>query len=289
MSDKSKGGGPKTDKGKAISSRNSITHGLTAKNWINDDEQALFDTTVEALTHDFNPQSHIEQMLIAKLAECTVRLTRIQRVEGAMFDLTSSEATHPDLSIQSLSNNNEDLSQAVKDTSPLKLEFNPNRFNEKTNLLDEIKDHKLDDISNWEYVEINMPCTTTYIIQECLNDNITLPDLLEQEPSNPNAMQIVFVGAKQEGSEIEKDQALTISKIKEGSENIKPSELYKYLENLSQAAIQDLQVQNVLKNLDERVQQVKNSAITDTQKLSLVQRYRTADERQFSKTLGELF
>ena len=65
MPDKSKGGGPKTDKGKAISSRNSITHGLAAKSWINDDEQALFDTTVEALTHDFNPQSNIEYQLNA--------------------------------------------------------------------------------------------------------------------------------------------------------------------------------------------------------------------------------
>lgn len=71
MSDKYKGGGPKTDKGKEISSRNSITHGLTAKNWINDNEQDLFDTTLEALNQDFNPQTHIEEMLIIKLAECT--------------------------------------------------------------------------------------------------------------------------------------------------------------------------------------------------------------------------
>jgi len=33
---------------------------------------------------------------------------------------------------------------------------------------------------------------------------------------------------------------------------------------------------------------MQEAAMPDTQKLSLVQRYRTADERQFSKTLGEL-
>jgi len=105
MTNKSKGGGPKTDNGKAISSRNSITHGLTAKRWINDDEQSLFDTTVEALSKDFDPQTSIEKILISKLAECSVRLARIQRVEDAMFNLASSEASHPDLSIKSLSNN----------------------------------------------------------------------------------------------------------------------------------------------------------------------------------------
>ena len=68
MTRKSKGGGPKTDNGKAISSRNLITHGLTAKRWINDDEQDLFNATVEALTQDFDPRTSIEKILISKLA-----------------------------------------------------------------------------------------------------------------------------------------------------------------------------------------------------------------------------
>ena len=124
MSNKNKNSnGPITDEGKAISSRNSTTHGLTAKSWINDTEQELFDATLGEFNQDFNPQSHIEKMLISKLAECTVRLARMQRVEDAMFDLASSESAHPDLSIISLSNNNEDLSHAVKDTSPIKLQI----------------------------------------------------------------------------------------------------------------------------------------------------------------------
>ena len=45
-------GGPKTDKGKAISSRNSTTHGLTARLWLNNNEQSLFDMTVEAFMDD---------------------------------------------------------------------------------------------------------------------------------------------------------------------------------------------------------------------------------------------
>ena len=66
-------GGPKTGKGKAVSSRNSVTHGLTARRWLNAEEQALFDETVEAFNADFDPQSSIERVLIVKMAECTVR------------------------------------------------------------------------------------------------------------------------------------------------------------------------------------------------------------------------
>ena len=173
--------GSKTDEGKAISSRNSITHGLTAKSWINDTEQELFDATLEELNQDFNPQSHIEKMLISKLAECTVRLSRMQRVEDAMFDLASSESAHPDLSIISLSNNNEDLSHAVKDTSPIKLQFNADEFTNKMDLLDEIKSQNFDDVSNWSYIESNMQRTAKYVIQECLDNNIRLHNFITKK------------------------------------------------------------------------------------------------------------
>jgi len=282
--------GPKTDEGKAISSRNSITHGLTAKSWINDTEQELFDATLEELNQDFNPQSHIEKMLISKLAECTVRLARMQRVEDAMFDLASSESAHPDLSIISLSNNNEDLSHAVKDTSPIKLQFNADEFTNKMDLLDEIKSQNFDDVSNWSYIESNMQRTAKYVIQECLDNNIRLHNFITKKTSQSNVMKIILVAAKEKDAvkENTNNPILTSSEITESSKNIKSSNLHKYLDSLSQTLIKDLQVQTVLKDLDKRIQQIKNSAIPDAQKLSLVQRYRTADERQFSKSLGEL-
>jgi len=282
--------GPKTDEGKAISSRNSTTHGLTARRWLNVNEQSLFDETVKNLTVDFDPQTSIEKILISKLAECTVRLMRTQKVENAMFDLASSESAHPDLSIISLSNNNEDLSHAVKDTSPIKLQFNADEFTKKMSLLDEIKSHNFDNISNWNYIENNMQGTAKHFIQECLDNNIRLHNFITKESSQSNVMKIIIVGAGDE-DEVEEntnDPILTVLEITESSKDIKSSDLHKYLNNLSQTLIKDLQVQTVLKDLAKRIQQIKNSAIPDTQKLSLMQRYRTADERQFSKTLGEL-
>ena len=88
-------GGPKSNETKAISSRNSITHGLTARRWINDNEQSLFDVTVSEFMDDFDPQTYIEKILITKMAECSVRLLRIQNVESSMFDLIfASDSRH---------------------------------------------------------------------------------------------------------------------------------------------------------------------------------------------------
>ena len=61
-------GGPMTGKGKAVSSRNSLTHGLTARRWLDANEQSLFDQTIAEFSADFDPQSSIERVLISKLA-----------------------------------------------------------------------------------------------------------------------------------------------------------------------------------------------------------------------------
>ena len=73
--------GPKTGKGKAVSSRNSLTHGLTARRWLDTNEQSLFDQTVAEFSADFEPQSSIERVLISKLAG----LNQIGELSGHSF------------------------------------------------------------------------------------------------------------------------------------------------------------------------------------------------------------
>ena len=168
MTNKTKhSGGPNTDKGKTISSCNSITHGLTARRWLNAEEQALFNETFEAFNNDFDPQTSIEKALIVKMAECTVRLMRIQQTENAMFDLASSEAGHPEESIRSLDNSSEKLTQAVYDAASANWQLNSGAFAKNMNILDEIDRQNLSDISGWIYVEDNMPITSNYIINKC--------------------------------------------------------------------------------------------------------------------------
>jgi hypothetical protein len=45
--------GPKTNKGKAVSSRNSTTNGLTARRWLNTEEQARLNQIGELSGHSF--------------------------------------------------------------------------------------------------------------------------------------------------------------------------------------------------------------------------------------------
>ena len=286
MSSKPKhSGGPKTNKGKAISSRNSTTHGLTARRWLNAEEQALFDETVEAFNADFDPQTSIEKVLIVKMAECTVRLMRIQNRENAMFDLTSSEAGHPEESIKSLDNGSDRLIEAVGLASSMDWQFDLNAFVSKMTVLNEINRQNIKDVVSWIYVEDAMPIVAHYITKKCTKENLNLDDFISRETDQP-ANQIIRI-VKKEGASYA-NESLSYEEFIEGTHEISPSSLQKYLNKLAYGLSENLQAQLVLKDVEQRTQQIKDAAMPDTQKLSLIQRYRTADERQFSKTLGEL-
>ena len=278
--------GPKTGKGKAISSRNSLTHGLTARRWLDTNEQSLFDQTVEEFSADFEPQSSIERVLISKLAECTVRLMRIQQTENAMFDLASNEAGHPEESIRSLDNSSEKLTQAVYAAASANWQLNSGAFAKNMNILEEIDRQNLSDISGWLYVEDNMPVAADYIIKKCTGERLNLRDFVSRETDQSRNIKVRLI-VKKEGDSNE-SAPLSIEEITENSHKISSSSMQAYLDFLADSLAKDLQVQFILKDLDKRTQQIKDAAIPDTKKLGLVQRYRTADERQFSKTLGEL-
>jgi len=286
MTNKTKhSGGPKTNKGKAISSRNSTTHGLTARRWLNAEEQALFDETVEAFNTDFDPQTSIEKVLIVKMAECTVRLMRIQNRENAMFDLISSEAGHPEESIKSLDNGSDRLSEAVGLASSMDWQFDLNAFVSKMTVLNEIDCQNIKDVVSWIYVEDNMPIVAYYVNKYCTKENLNLDDFISRETDQPTHQIIRIV--KREDTSYTKE-SLSYEEFIETTDKISPSSLQKYLNKLAFSLSENLQAQLVLKDIDHRTQQIKDAAMPDTQKLSLIQRYRTADERQFSKTLGEL-
>ena len=278
-------GGPNTDKGKAISSRNSTTHGLTARRWLNAEEQALFDETVEAFNADFDPQTSIEKVLIVKMAECTVRLMRIQNRENAMFDLASSEAGHPEESIKSLDNGSDRLSEAVGLASSMDWQFDLNAFVSKMTVLNEIDHQNIKDVVSWIYVEDNMPIVDYYITKYCTKENLNLDDFISQEMDQP-VHQIIRIVNREDTSYTK--EPLSYEEFIESTHEISPSSLQKYLNKLAFGLSENLQAQLVLKDIEQRTQQIKDAAMPDPKKLDLIQRYRTADERLFSKTLKEL-
>jgi hypothetical protein len=130
-----------------------------------------------------------------------------------------------------------------------------------------------------------MHLTADYICEKCIKENLSLYEFISRETdqSNTHRVKVTIVSASSP-----KEKSLPRKDILKDIQKIKSSALQEYLEIIIHRIAIDIQVQYILKDLDKRTQQIKDSAIPDTQKLSLIQRYRTADERLFSKSLGEL-
>ena len=274
--------GPKTDEGKAISSRNSVTHGLTARHWLDANEQSLYEEIVENLIVGFDPQTYIEKMLITKMAECDVRLRRIQNKETYMFDLASNEAENVIEAIKSLSNGHKLDPRLIDSMATARLgnpTNNPRIIEDKVRLMDEIDFQNLSDVSGWGYVEKHMPMVESYINKKCAEEDLDLYSFIFRETDDSINLnkKVILLGVP--SPEIE---------VIHGPNKIQSTLLQRYLEQLSRNLGSDIQAQMTLNNVEKRSQQVKDAAIPNAQELNLIQRYRTANERQFSKTLGEL-
>ena len=78
--------GPRTEEGKARSSRNAVTHGLTAKDLVLDgDDRVEFDALLAGYQADIRPQGALQQSLFHQLVVAAWNLRRIQRMEAALL------------------------------------------------------------------------------------------------------------------------------------------------------------------------------------------------------------
>ena len=77
-------GGPRTERGKAVSARNGVTHGIFAS-WLDAAEQELYTTQVEKLMAEYDDGTATARMLVEKVAGVMVKQRRIQMVEDALY------------------------------------------------------------------------------------------------------------------------------------------------------------------------------------------------------------
>jgi hypothetical protein len=83
--------GPKTPKGKAIASRNSLRHGLTARTVVLAEEsQAEFDALLANISSDRNPVGELEIQLTGEIAACMWRLARARQHESTLLEVTTN-------------------------------------------------------------------------------------------------------------------------------------------------------------------------------------------------------
>lgn len=84
-------GGPKTLQGKARSSKNATSHGLTSVAPSNSNEKALVDSYSKELIEYYKPESPLEQLQIRRIAMCRAKLAYLYDLEQVKLALAVKE------------------------------------------------------------------------------------------------------------------------------------------------------------------------------------------------------
>ena len=274
-------GGPVTKKGKQVSSRNALSHGLTAKKWINPEEKQSYQDFHSALIDDYQPQTVMESTLIEKLADIKVRLERFHCAEDHLFWLAREKAISPDLVVKSFGVDD----QAVID------DISDHAFGvEKTNrpiaeqLFNELIRHDEDDISGWGYIRDNMPLLRKHVMTECKKEKINIEQLISRYKPKTNQLTPVTIGI----STNNEPEPLTEEELNQSGLKV-PRELFiAFIKALYKHTKRRSITNYVIESFPQREQQLKHAALPDLSEMDRLMRYRTSLERQFSKTLGEL-
>lgn len=274
-------GGPVTKKGKQVSSRNAISHGLTAKKWINPEEKQSYQDFHCALIDDYQPQTVMESTLIEKLADIKVRLERFHCAEDHLFWLAREKAISPDLVVKSFGVDD----QAVID------DISDHAFGiEKTNrpiaeqLFNELIRHDEDDISGWGYIRDNMPLLRKHVLNECKKEKIDIERLISRYKQKTNQLTPVTIVI----STNHEPEPLTEEKLNQSGLKVPREHFIAFIKTLYKQTKRRSITNYVIEGFLQREQQLKHAALPDSSEMDRLMRYRTSLERQFSKTLGEL-
>jgi hypothetical protein len=84
--------GPRTPEGRAAVRLNGVTHGLSAKTLVlNDESESDFHAVFDSLEAEHQPSTPTEELLVSQLAMATWRLRRLYHLESSFISITTGD------------------------------------------------------------------------------------------------------------------------------------------------------------------------------------------------------
>jgi hypothetical protein len=278
--------GPRTKAGKKVASMNATRHGLTAKNWLNTQEQERYQSLLVSLTEEYEPQTPTENLLVERVATITTRLNRFQTVEDTLFALAREKAGSDHNVINSFGLTGESASDAASIMSRI---MNPDDINPA--LYEELSGIKdLDNISGYGYVLNHLPELRKKLFRECREEYLDIYGLIGGRASRRNqdtVLRFRFVGVDPDGTvvipPVKTDDELDKSGFK-----VSAADIVAYIREQHGKIKRKLSISKFLDERIRRTQLLTDSAMPNSDELDRLMRYQTNLDRQLSKALGEL-
>lgn len=276
--------GPKTIEGKLISSQNSLKHGLTAKRWLDSEEEGRYQDLISQLIQEHQPFGTLEQIQIERIANCTVRLERVQSIETAMFLQAQRRSEDPTQFVESWGFDMENDRIVIQEfgmelvgiyQTPLGLD--------DPDIVIEIACHNLGKINSMDDFRNEMPNLHEHLIGECIKRNTDIGEYIKAYRKGVDRLPGISIGGKERNYKDDKNKVL-----KNSNGKFSVSDLHNYID-IKAAEFSMLQgLQQLKGEYFEQLELAKAAATPSNSDMAKIHKERVATDRQLSKAIGEL-
>jgi len=273
--------GPRTERGKKISRQNAIKHGLTAKTWLNSDEQNLYQQLLIDLTEENKPTSTLEQIQIERIASAMTRLQRIHSVEDAMYALKQQQSDDPEIFLDGMRFNESHHKMIQPFGELLAGIYQPPNYVCDRDFQFELLTAELNVIFSVNDIENHLPNVFSYLLDECVIRKCAIKDYL-----NGVSKGSAFVPSRKANSS--SDDEILRAEASNSNRNVTASVIKNYLDNLITEVIKHKGIIALRESYENQRQLIINSALPSIAELNSLHRERVSNERLLSRAIGEL-
>lgn len=275
-------GGPKTKQGKLISSKNAMKHGLTAKNWLNPDEQDFYNSILAKLTDDYEPDGILELMQVERIASCVTRLQRIHTVEDALYSLAKTTAQDPQKYLDQWGFTEEHW-HMTDNFAELKFgTYQPRKEVMDLDLRIDLFTQNYQQISSWQELEESMPGIYGHLIEESAIRGCTVKEYIKHYCAKNRNLPSTRL------HKVDDQYELALKKAAETGDALSERDITVFLDALKREIVKHDGAIAMVKEYSRVLPVLIASAHPEEKDIARINRERTSNERLLSKTIGEL-
>jgi hypothetical protein len=277
-------GGPKTGKGKEISAKNSLKHGLTAKGLISTEEETALNSLTGELVDEYDPKGPIENLLVKDLAMIRVQLERFKDVEAALFLNSQHSAMGAPALVDSLQIKHEKVREELIEAIHTGKQFTGEKHQRETQWISKVDQLVIPETPLTEECKALIK---TELRADSVDNSLRPLEIIEElekknsDPETPVSI-IRIIGVTHEDVQLEKA---------ERDEQLAGLHDYQLLDYLLAKKVNNNSNTRKQKLLEAALAQkdsLINAALPSPGELDRIYRYRTTLENQFTKKLSQL-
>lgn len=282
-------GGPVTEHGKLISSKNALKHGATSKHFINENEVHEYEQLLSKLQKTYSSDNPLISMQLERIAKIKIQLERINQVINASFEMADIQNNIDEILMNKLQMSEDQESQAREMTEGnmnLDLLIDETRIN----VSKELNQLSLESLDSPQAFLDQAPQYCQYLYEKAKEHQVQISTYIAYETSMNKAPDKLKAEIYMKLSKLNKTEG-QFNRFQNTNEAIlttSPEDLLSGAKAIASTIYKMKQIDSKL-FLFNQLRNVNQSPVSlDFDVLDKLYRYQTTLQRQLSTCIGEL-